>query len=206
VKGGAEDESQAPIAFRMQDGGIRVNELRWLAVGDLAEINTPQDLGPVGAPKAAPKGKGAPVDPLAKTGAPVDPLAKTGAPVDPLAKTGAEIDPMAKTGEGGDPVGDSPAPAKPGRQTNYTPPPKPKVGPRGYTPVAPEVVVEAYRINPHSISTSGSTEFHNQVWRNGGGTGKAPVAFRVGKMIRVNIEAFPAELRTDIGHKMYLGR
>ncbi len=203
-EGGGAKGGQAPIAFRMRDGAIRVNEVRWLAVGDLAEINAPQDLGPVGVPASSPKGNGAAVDPMARTGQQVDPLAKTGEVVDPLARTGAPVEPP----------GEVAAPGKPVRQTNYTPPPKPKAaairpaaqGPKGYTPVPPEVVVEAYRINPDVISASGSTEFHNQVWRHGGGQGKAPVAFRVGDMIRVNLEAFPAGLRPMIGYKMYVGK
>lgn len=109
---------------------------------------------------------------------------------------------------------ETPAPGKLVRETNYTPPPKPKAPaprpaahePRGYTPVPPEVVVEAYRLNPHVISESGSTEFHNQVWRHGGGHGRAPAAFRVGDMIRVNVEAFPSALRPLIGYNMYIGK
>jgi len=188
-EGGTKGET-APMAFRMRDGGIRVNEVRWLAVGDLSEINTSQDLKPIGAPARAPKGN-----------------------VDPLADTGDMVDPVAKAGDVVDPPGNAAAPVKPVRETNYTPPPRPKAnaprpvaqGPRGYTPVPVEVVVEAYRINPHVISASGSSEFHNQVWKTGNGVGKAPVAFRVGDMIRVDIGALPAAERALLGYSMFIG-
>jgi hypothetical protein len=190
--GGGTKGETAPIAFRMRDGGIRVNEVRWLAVGELSEINTPQDLKPIGVSKSGPKGKAPAVDPLGKTGEVIDPLAKTGDVIDPHGSTSA--------------------PAKPVRETNYTPPPRPKAntprraaqGPRGYTPVPIEVVLEAHRINPDVISVSGSTKFHNDVWTTGKGVGKAPVAFRVGDMIRVDIGSLSAAERALLGYSMYI--
>jgi hypothetical protein len=209
---------KAPIAFRMSDGtAIRVDEQRWLAVGELSEINTPADLAPPRAPRA-PAANTPAVDPLARTGAVVDPWAGTGAAVDPLARTGAPaVDPLAHTGAPVvDPLADTPAPARPApaaqkpvdpkAQTQNTLPPVPKVvtppAPRGYTRVAPEVVIEAYEINPNVISTSGSTEFHQMVWERGGGRGTAPVAYRVGDLIRVDMVRWPASQRGLIGQGM----
>jgi hypothetical protein len=92
------------------------------------------------------------------------------------------------------------------RTTKATPPPRRAVrggggarGPAGYTPVLPEVAAEAYSIDPSSIVMSGSPEFHQKVWKEGGGKGKAPLAFRVGKGIRVDVERWPAAECAAIG-------
>ena len=165
---------KAPIAFRSGDM-IRVDEIRWLAVGDLSEINTPAALRPAA---AAPVGPNRGPAAFANT---VDPLADTPAPA-----------PRAPT----------PAPVPAGARTQNTQVP---VAPRrGYTPVPLEVAVEAYRINPNSIVESGSPDFHQMVWAHGGGTGKAPIAFRIGNGIRVNLERLTPAQAALLGYTMRL--
>lgn len=182
----------APIAFRTPGGMIRVDENRWLAVGNLAEINTPADLNPRLVP-APPRGKTHSPDALAKTPPAGGRVRDDPSPV-PLGKT-----PPA------DALGDTP-PAQPaaGRQTQFTPPPAPKAPaatprPRGPTPVREDVVAEAHRINPNVISHSYSSQFHEMVWRYNHGVGKPPIAFRIGDMIRIDIARWPAHRRALIG-------
>jgi hypothetical protein len=168
-------QGTAPIAFRTAGGMIRVNEVRWLAVGDLSEINTAEDLAPTPVRKVP--GKKPAVDALAKTGEAVDARAKTMPP--------------------------EPA-VKPGRQTQFTPPPQPRAparapAPRGYTPVPMDVAIEAYDLNKYVISPSYSTKFHQQVWHDGHGEGTAPVAYRVGDQIRVDVSRWPVMTRALIG-------
>jgi hypothetical protein len=195
----------APIAFRT-GSMIRVNEERWLAVGDLAEINFAADLRP--APTGA-RGGTARADPaLADTqpqiparGATVDPLARTQpdpalADTQPLAPARpnaalARTDPAAALAD------TQPAPAG-SRSTALSLPPT--AAPRGYSPVPPEVVLEAYQLNPHAIVPSYSSRFHQMVWEHGGGAGRnPPLAYRVGNQIRVDVERWPAGQRAAIG-------
>ena len=177
----------APIAFRAGDI-VRVNEVRWLAVGELSEINPPSALKPVRAQ--------------------VPPGSKANSP-DAFAKTGSG-DAFAQTMPGADPLADTQnAPAAQPvavRQTQGTLPraPAAPAARRGYTPVLPEVAAEAYRINPYSISTSGSSAFHQAVWAHAGGKGPAPIAYRVGDQIRVDLERWPVEQRAAIGLGMSL--
>lgn len=161
-------QGTAPIAFRTADGTIRVNEVRWLAVGELSEINTAADLAP--SPMRNGGGKKPAVDPLAETGEAVKGKAKA-APPAPI--------------------------VKPGQQTQLSSPALPAV--RGYTPVPESVVIEAYRINQYVISPSYSSDFHQTVWIQGGGKGKAPLAYRVGDLIRVDVASWPIMTRAQIG-------
>ena len=182
---------KAPIAFRTGDV-IRVNELRWLAVGQLSEINTPADLAPRAVVR--PTGNVRTPDALAQTGAAADPLAQTGVGPDPLANTAPQR--QTQYSRPAAPPAPPPArfkaqPAQPGR-------------PQGYPRVEPEVVVEAHRINPHSIVPSYSSSFHASVWRRGGGGADVPVAFKVGDAIRVDIMRLPADVRAAIGYAMKL--
>ena len=232
----------APLAFRAGDV-IRVNELRWLAVGELAEINTPGDLAPSRVvPTPARPGAGGGVDPRAATRPAVDPRAATAAGVDPRAATQAAVnpraatqpavDPRAATAPGIDPRAPTapvvdpraatgvpsrpggatqhsvppqqPASAPPGAQPRFRPQPAVPAGPRGYTPVEPAVVVEAFQLNRDAIVPSYSSAFHASVWRHGGGGAQVPLAFRVGSKIRVDVDRLPADVRAAIGYAMKL--
>jgi hypothetical protein len=165
---------KAPIAFR-SDGMIRVDEVRWLAVGDLSEINSPADLRPAAVPAGGPNRS-----PTA--------FANT---VDPLAQTPA---PPARA--------PTPAPVPAGARTQNTQVP---VAPgRGYARVPVEVAIEAYQINPNSIVESGSPDFHQMVWAHGGGRGNAPIAFRIGNGIRVNLERLTPAQAAALGYTMRL--
>ena len=176
----------APIAFRTGNM-IRVNEIRWLAVGDLAEINAPAALAPS---KVVPTS--------AKVNSP-DAFAKTGDAVDPVAKTGAApVQSPNQTKYTVPPVRPAAAPAR------FKAQPAVPAGPRGPTPVEPAVVVEAHGINPDSIVPSYSSEFHASVWRNNHGGKEVPVAYRIGDKIRVDVERLPADVRSAIGYGMML--
>ena len=177
----------APIAFRAGDI-VRVNEVRWLAVGELSEINPPSALKPIRA-QAPPGSRANSPDAFAKTGS-GDAFAQTMPGTDPLADT--------QNAPAAQPVAV--------RQTQGTLPraPAAPAARRGYTPVLPEVAAEAYRINPYSISTSGSSAFHQAVWAHGGGKGPAPIAYRVGDQIRIDLERWPVEQRAAIGLGMSL--
>lgn len=177
---------KAPLAFRIGDV-IRVNEQRWLAVGELSEINTPADLAPS---KVVPTS--------AKVNSP-DAFAKTGDAVDPVANTGAApVQSPNQTKYTVPPVRPAAAPARLKAQ------PAVPAGPRGPTPVEPAVVVEAHGINPDSIVPSYSSEFHASVWRNNHGGKEVPVAYRIGDKIRVDVERLPHDVRAAIGYAMML--
>lgn len=238
----------APLAFRAGDV-IKVNEQRWLAVGELSEINTVRDLTPMrvvspmagpgaggavnprGAtqPAVDPRGASQPaVDPRGATQPAVDPRARTQPAVDARAPTAPQVDARAPTGvdprapTGVDPRAPTGVPPQPGNQTEHTvPPAKPPAAPpaaqprfrpqpvepagrRGYTPVEPAVVVEAFQLNRDVISPSYSSAFHASVWRNGGGGAEVPVAFRVDSKIRVDVERLPHDVRVAIGQAMKL--
>jgi hypothetical protein len=158
------------------------------------------------------------VDPMGQTGqapAPqgnpgqrsnVDPMGQTGQAPAPQGNPGqrSNVDPMGQTGQ-------APQPQNAGaRRSNVDP-----LGDTGQAPARParagataanardaataNDAIALFKSSPGRLSHSTSREFHQQVWINTGHSGDAPVAFRVGHMIRVDVTRWPQAQRHLIG-------
>jgi hypothetical protein len=97
---GTPTKETAPIAFHLEGGFIRVHDVRWLAVGEIAEITPASQLARA-APAAAP-GKVQSQLAFAKTPAPGDPGMTPGTPAPRMAprpgRVGAAPPPVAPGG------------------------------------------------------------------------------------------------------------
>jgi hypothetical protein len=113
-----------------------------------------------------------------------------------LAQLGAAVGPPAV------PRGPQPTPMK--LPTPKTPraPKAPKAPVVNNPAVAEAEVAAAYRRDPSSINYTMSSRAHNDVWTNLGNTGPAPVSFRVGDKIRVDVQRWPQNRLSDIGLKL----
>ncbi len=201
----------APVAFQVGDM-VRVDVERFGRTRNLADIgfhpDVPGHVNPMG--KTSPGGGGTMVSgqqPAVRVNIrqqQVDPLGQTGQAPASQGKPAQRpnVDPMGQTG---------PAPQNTGAK-------RPNVDPLGDTGQAPARppragataanardaatagdAIALYRSSPGRVSHSTSREFHQQVWINTGHSGEAPVAFRVGHMIRVDVTRWPQAQRSLIG-------
>ena len=203
----------APVAFQVGTM-VRVDVERFGRTRNLADIgfhpDVPGYVNPMG--KTSPGGGGTMVSgqqPAVRVNIrqqQVNPLGQTGqAPApqgNPVQRS--NVDPMGQTGQAPapqnagakrpnvDPLGDTgPAPARPPRAG--------ATAANARDAATAGDAIALFRSNPGRVSHSTSREFHQQVWINTGHSGDAPVAFRVGHMIRVDVTRWPQAQRNLIG-------